>query len=50
MLHLAIGGEIWFETTLAYLVDTQFRIGYAYGFSPEAYPGGQPYVVVSSAF
>ena len=36
--------------TLAYVLDTQFRLGYAYGFSAEAIKGGQPYFVASSAF
>jgi hypothetical protein len=31
-------------------MDSQLRFGYAYGFSPEAVPGGQWYVVASSAF
>ena len=41
---------IWIGTTLAYLLNTQFRLGYAHGFSPEAMPGGQLYFVASSAF
>ncbi|MFO0756832.1 MAG: hypothetical protein U0359_10085 [Byssovorax sp.] len=49
-LHTSIGAEIWLGTTLAYVLNTQFRIGYAYGFSPEAYPSGLPYFVASGAF
>jgi len=49
-LHTSIGAEIWLGTTLAYVLNTQFRIGYAYGFSPEAHPHGQPYFVASGAF
>lgn len=49
-LHTSVGAEIWLGTTLAYVLNTQFRIGYAYGFSPEAYPHGQPYFVASGAF
>ncbi|MEO7329604.1 MAG: hypothetical protein ABI193_13575, partial [Minicystis sp.] len=49
-LHTSIGAEIWLGSTLAYVLNTQFRIGYAYGFSPEASPHGQPYFVASGAF
>jgi hypothetical protein len=49
-LHCSVGAELWFGTTLAYVLDTQFRLGYAYGFSAEAIKGGQPYFVASSAF
>ena len=35
-LHTSVGAEIWLGTTLAYVLNTQFRLGYAYGFSPEA--------------
>ena len=45
-----IDAEIWLGTTLAYVVNTQFRLGYAYGFSPEALRYGQLYFVASSAF
>jgi outer membrane protein assembly factor BamA len=49
-LHASIGGEIWFGATLGYTIGTQFRLGYAYGFSAEAIPGGQLYFVAASAF
>jgi WD40-like Beta Propeller Repeat len=49
-LHASTGLELWFGFTLGYILDTQFRLGYAYGFSAEAYKGGQPYFVASSAF
>jgi hypothetical protein len=49
-LHCSIGLELWLGFTFGYIVDTQFRIGYAYGFSAEAVHGGQPYFVASSAF
>jgi hypothetical protein len=49
-LHASIGAELWLGLTLGYLLDTQIRIGYAYGFSPEAVKYGQPYFVASSAF
>jgi hypothetical protein len=49
-LHASIGAELWFGLTLGYQLDTQLRLGYAYGFSPEAVPYGQPYFVASSAF
>jgi hypothetical protein len=49
-LHTSVGGELWFSTTIGYQLNVQFRIGYAHGFSREAYPGGQPYFIASSAF
>jgi hypothetical protein len=49
-LHASVGAELWFGFTLGYLLDTQLRLGYAYGFSAEAIKGGQPYFVASSAF
>jgi hypothetical protein len=49
-LHSSIGAELWIGLTIGYLLDTQLRLGYAYGFSAEAYKGGQPYFIASSAF
>ncbi len=49
-LHTSVGGEIWLATTIGYQLNVQFRVGYAYGFSKEAIPGGQPYFIASSAF
>lgn len=49
-LHASIGAEIWLGLTLGYLLNTQLRVGYAYGFSDEAVKGGQPYFVASTAF
>jgi WD40 repeat protein len=49
-LHTSVGGEIWLATTIGYQLNVQFRVGYAYGFSKEAFPGGQPYFIASSAF
>lgn len=49
-LHASVGGELWFGATVAHRVDTRFRLGYAYGFSQEAIPGGQVYVVGSGLF
>lgn len=49
-LHTSIGAELWLGTTLAYTISTQFRLGYAYGFSAGAVPGGQLYFIASSAF
>ena len=48
--HTAVGGEIWIGTTLGYVLPTQFRLGYARGFSVEAIPGGQAYFVAAGAF
>ncbi len=49
-LHASVGAELWIGLTIGYVLDTQLRLGYAYGFSAEAYKGGQPYFVASSAF
>jgi hypothetical protein len=49
-LHCSVGAELWLGITLSYVIDSQLRLGYAYGFSPEAIKGGQPYVVASAAF
>jgi hypothetical protein len=49
-LHSSLGAELWLGLTLGYELDTQIRFGYAYGFSAEAYKGGQPYFVASAAF
>lgn len=49
-LHASVGAELWFGLSLGYVIDTQIRVGYAYGFSAEAIPGGQPYFVASTAF
>ncbi len=49
-LHAAFGGELWFNATFGYFVSTQLRLGYAYGLSGSAIPGGQLYFVASSAF
>jgi len=49
-LHTSIGAELWLGLSLGYYLDTQLRIGYAYGLSAKAIPGGQAYFVASSAF
>lgn len=49
-MHASIGAELWLGLTLGYQLNTQIRIGYAYGFSAEAVKGGMPYFVASSAF
>jgi hypothetical protein len=49
-LHSSLGLELWFGLTLGYVLDVQMRLGYAYGFSVEAYHGGQPYFLASAAF
>jgi hypothetical protein len=49
-LHASVGGELWFGATLVHRADMLFRLGWAYGFSPEAIPGGQLYFLLSSAF
>lgn len=49
-LHTAIGLELWFGLTLAHRIDTNFKLGYAYGTSREAAKDGQFYFLASSAF
>lgn len=49
-LHTSVGLEVWIAMTLAHRVSTDFRVGYAYGFSPQAYEDGQFYFLSSSAF
>jgi len=49
-LHTSIGAELWLGLSLGYYLNTQLRLGYAYGFSGKAIPGGQAYFVASSAF
>ena len=49
-LHTGIGGELWFGSTIAYLLNVNMRLGYAFGFSQERIPGGQLYFLAASAF
>ncbi len=49
-LHAAVGGEIWIQTVLFYGMSVQWRIGYAHGFSAEAFSPGQAYFVAASTF
>ncbi len=49
-LHTSVGAELWFALTLANRVDTNLKLGYAYGTSPEAVRNGQIYFLASSAF
>ncbi|NUP09935.1 MAG: BamA/TamA family outer membrane protein [Polyangiaceae bacterium] len=49
-LHTSVGLEVWLALTLAHRVDSSIRVGYAYGFSDEAYEDGQFYVLSTSAF
>lgn len=49
-LQTSIGTELWLAFTLASRIDSSFRIGYAYGFAPEAVKNGQVYVLGTTAF
>lgn len=49
-LNTSVGGELWFNLVLGYAVTSQFRLGYAYGFSEGAIPGGQLYFVSTNSF
>lgn len=49
-LHTSVGTEVWFALTLAHRVAMNFRVGYAYGFSEEAFEDGQVYFLANSAF
>lgn len=48
--HTSVGGELLFDTTLGYFLSTTARLGYAKGFSHEAYTGGKVYLVLSAAY
>jgi len=49
-IHSSIGAELWLSATLGYVINTQLRLGYAYGLSPAAIPYGQPYFIAQTAF
>ena len=49
-LHTGIGSELWISASLFYGLTTLFRVGYAFGTSPGAIPGGQPYFIAAGAF
>jgi hypothetical protein len=49
-LHTSVGGELWINLALGYVVSSQLRFGYAYGFSEGAIPGGQFYFVSTNTF
>jgi Tol biopolymer transport system component len=49
-LHASTGLEAWFGITLAHRLDTNIRLGWAYGFDDGAVPGGQLYVIASGAY
>jgi hypothetical protein len=50
LLHSGAGAELWLGLTLAYAINPQLRLGYAYGFSGQRVPGGQAYFIASTAF
>lgn len=49
-LATSVGGEIWFNLALGYVGTSQLRLGYAYGFSRGAVPGGQTYFIATNSF
>jgi outer membrane protein assembly factor BamA len=49
-LHTSVGGELWTNVALGYVISSQLRLGYAYGFSEGAIPGGQLYFVSTNTF
>lgn len=49
-LHTSVGGELWLSLALGYVISSQFRLGYAYGFSEGAVPGGQLYFISTNSF
>lgn len=49
-LHTSVGGELWINVALGYVISSQLRLGYAYGFSEGAIPGGQLYFVSTNTF
>ncbi len=50
LLHASAGAELWLGLTLFYGLNTQLRLGYAGGFTPQALSGGQWYFVASGAY
>lgn len=49
-LNTSIGGELWLSLNLGYILSSQLRFGYAYGFSQLAIPGGQFYFIATNSF
>lgn len=49
-MHTSIGLELWLGLAVFHRLETNIKLGYAYGFSKEAVPDGQFYVVASGAF
>jgi hypothetical protein len=49
-LHTGVGGELWTSVTIGYGLGALIRLGYAFGFSHRAEPGGQGYFIAASAF
>ena len=50
LFHTGVGGELLVDTTVGYYIATTTRIGYARGFSHEAYTGGKLYFVISTPY
>ena len=50
LFHTSVGAELLFDTTLGYYISTTSRLGYARGFSAEAYEGGKIYFVISTPY
>jgi hypothetical protein len=48
--HLGIGGELNFEFTLGYFLDSGLRLGLAKGFGDHAIGGIDSYAVVAASF
>ena len=48
-LHTAVGMELWFGFTLAHRIDTNFKLGYAYGTSREAVENEEGWILGASA-
>ncbi len=49
-LATGFGAELWASVTFGYGITTLLRLGYAYGTSATAVPGGQPYFIAAGAF
>lgn len=46
--HLGVGGELWLDLTLGYVVGVNLRVGHARGIADAAaIPGGQTYAVLA---
>ena len=49
-LQTGMGAELWIDMTLGYGLSALFRLGYSFGTSANAIPGGLPYFIAAGGF